>query len=100
MSLQEVKEQAFKLSVSDRLALVNLIIKSLQSELNNKPDLLQQQGQSSANISGSSIRGNLGSERTDLMSRMRGFLRTDKPAPTDSEVQAMLEERLVEKFLQ
>jgi uncharacterized protein (DUF433 family) len=31
MSLQELKEQAYKLSVSDRLALVSAIIQSLQS---------------------------------------------------------------------
>ena len=30
MSLQELKEQAFKLSASDRLALVSAIIESLQ----------------------------------------------------------------------
>jgi hypothetical protein len=30
MSLQEIQEQAFKLSVSDRLALINLLVKSLE----------------------------------------------------------------------
>ncbi|MDZ8104005.1 MAG: hypothetical protein RM338_00045 [Nostoc sp. DedQUE12a] len=34
-----------------------------------------------------------------LISRMRGFFKTDKSAPTDPEVQGMLEERLVEKYL-
>lgn len=38
MSLQELKEQAFKLSVSDRLALVNAIIQSVQDALNPKPN--------------------------------------------------------------
>lgn len=65
MLLQEVKEQAFKLSVNDRLVLVNLIVESLQKELNHQ---------------------------------MRGFLKTDKPVITDMEVQAMLEERLLEKY--
>jgi hypothetical protein len=30
---------------------------------------------------------------------MRGLLKTDAPPPTDAEVEAMLEERLVEKYL-
>ena len=38
MSLQELKEQAFNLSVSDRLALVNAIIQSLQDTLNPQPN--------------------------------------------------------------
>lgn len=37
-------------------------------------------------------------ERTDLIHRMRGLLKTNKSAPTDAEVQTMLEERLVEKY--
>jgi hypothetical protein len=30
---------------------------------------------------------------------MRGLLKTDQLAPTDEEVEAMLEERLVERYL-
>jgi hypothetical protein len=30
---------------------------------------------------------------------MRGLAKTDAPAPTDAEVEAMLEERLVEKYM-
>ncbi len=79
MSLQEVKEQAFKLSVSDQLALVNLIVKSLQSELNNQTKSLEQP---SAYLPGSSIQEHIRVERTALISRMREFLKTDKSAPT------------------
>ncbi len=43
MSLQEAKEQAFNLSVSERLTLVNLIIESLQSELNSKANHPEEQ---------------------------------------------------------
>lgn len=74
MSLQELKEQIFKLSVSDRLSLVSAIIESLQE------------------TSGSM------SERSSAIGRMRGLLKTDQPALTDEEVAAMLEERRVEKY--
>lgn len=100
MSLQELKEQIFKLSVGDRIALVNLIVESLQSELNSQADQPELIGQSSAYVPASFIRGNLRAGRTAAIKRMRGFLRTDKPAPTDAQVQAMLEEKLVEKYLQ
>ncbi|MDX2243250.1 MAG: hypothetical protein NW224_21430 [Leptolyngbyaceae cyanobacterium bins.302] len=76
MSLQEIKEQAFKLSVSDRLALVSAIIESLQDDSVSTP------------------------ERSNAIRRMRGLLKTDQSAPTDEEVTTMLEERRVEKYLQ
>ncbi len=98
MSLQEAKKQAFNLSVSERLTLVSLIIKSLQSELNSKVNPIDEQ--SSAYISDNFLRDRLGTERTALIHQMRGLLKTDKAAPTDAEVQSMLEERLVEKYLQ
>ena len=99
MSLHEVKEQVFKLSVSERLTLVNLIVESLQAELNNQTSQTEPV-EPSIDIPGSAIRGRLRAKRTTLFDQMRGFLKTDKPAPTDAEVQAMLGERLVEKYLQ
>ncbi|MEH1936367.1 MAG: hypothetical protein V7L14_22225 [Nostoc sp.] len=100
MSLQEIKEQAFNLSPNERLALVNFIVESLQAELSLQTNQTQTE-QASVYIPGSSIKGKLGAEqeRTALISRMRGFLKTDKSAPTDPEVEGMLEERLVEKYL-
>ena len=38
-------------------------------------------------------------QRADAIQKMRGLLKTDQPAPTDEEVEAMLEERRVEKYL-
>jgi len=76
MLLQELKEEAFKLSPSDRLALVSAIIESLQNNSNSQ------------------------TERSAAIRRMRGLLKTDQPAPTDKEVVAMLEEQRVEKYLQ
>ncbi|RUT06225.1 hypothetical protein DSM106972_034310 [Dulcicalothrix desertica PCC 7102] len=75
MSLQELKEQAYRLSPSERLALVSAIVESLQDTSSFLP------------------------ERSNAIERMRGLLKTDKPAPTDEEVEAMLEERRVEKYL-
>ncbi|BBD65541.1 hypothetical protein NIES4072_07840 [Nostoc commune NIES-4072] len=75
MLLQELKEQVFKLSPSDRLALVSAIIESLQDMPISQP------------------------ERSGAIRRMRGLLKTDRPAPTDEEVATMLEERRVDKYL-
>ena len=75
MLLQELKEQAFRLSPSDRLALVSAIIESLQNTSMSQPD------------------------RSLAIKRMRGLLKTNQPAPTDEEVAAILEERRVEKYL-
>lgn len=76
MLLQELKEQARKLPVSDRLELVSFIIESLQETPSPNP------------------------ERSRLIKQMKGLLKTNQPAPTDVEVEAMLEERRVEKYLQ
>jgi hypothetical protein len=76
MSLQELKEQAFKLSVSDRLALLSAIIDSLQNTLSSQPN------------------------RKALIRKMRGLLKTDQPSPTDAQVEEMLQARRVEKYLQ
>ena len=75
MSLQELKKQVFKLSVSERLSLINAIIESLQEI----PIFT--------------------SDRSQAIGRMRGLLKTDKPAPTDEEIAVMLEERRLEKYL-
>ena len=75
MSLQELKKQVFKLSVSDRLSLMSAIIESLQET----PSFTD--------------------GRSKAIERMRGLLKTDQPAPTDEEIAVMLEERRVEKYL-
>ncbi len=83
MSLQELAEQASRLSVSERLTLVNWIIKSLQSEIGH--------------MTGNQ---NIEDKQADasLFKQMRGFLSTDQPAPTDAEVEALRNERLIEKY--
>jgi hypothetical protein len=76
MLSQELKAQVFKLPPSDRLALISVIVESLQNTPVTQP------------------------ERSNAIRRMRGLLKIDQPAPTDEEVATMLEERRVEKYLQ
>jgi hypothetical protein len=75
MLLPQLKEQVLKLPPSDRLALVSVIVESLQ----NQPTYI--------------------TDRSGAIKRMRGLLKTDKPAPTDQEVAKMLAEKLAEKYL-
>ena len=75
MSLQQLKQQARQLSVNERLELISDIIESLQSP--RTPH----------------------SERSRIIKQMKGLLKTDQPAPTDAEVEIMLDERRVEKYL-
>lgn len=95
MSLQNVKEQVLQLSTSDRLALVNLIIDSLQQDFIQKSESTEL-----VSIPGSSIRGHLQAQRMAIVNQMCGLLKTDRPAPSDAEVEAMLEERRIEKYSQ
>ena len=75
MSLQELKEQARQLAANERLELVRAIVESLQDAPSQQP------------------------ERSRIIKQMKGLLKTDEPAPTDEQVESMLEERRVEKYL-
>jgi hypothetical protein len=75
MLSQELKAQIFKLPPGDRLALISAIVESLQNTTIAQPD------------------------RSDAIQRMGGLLKTERPAPTDEEIAAMLKERRVEKYL-
>ncbi|GGA46734.1 hypothetical protein [Okeania sp. KiyG1] len=74
--LEELRKKALNLSVSDQLLLLKAITDSLNEELRPRPDL-----------------------PPDFVDRMIGIAKTDSPPPNDEEVEAMLEERLVEKYL-
>lgn len=77
MLSQELKAQIFKLSPSDRLALISAIVESLQDTTVVEPN-----------------------RRKSAITRMRGLLKTEQPAPTDEEIAVMLEEKRLEKYLQ
>ena len=74
MLLQELKNQANKLPVSDRLELVRSIIDSIQETRISKPN------------------------QSESIRRMKGLLKTSQPAPNDAEINAMLEQRRREKY--
>jgi hypothetical protein len=74
MLLQELKNQVRKLPVSDRLELVRSIIDSIQEIPVSNP------------------------KQTQAIRRMKGLLKTSQPAPTDAEINIMIEQRRTEKY--
>ncbi|GET42223.1 hypothetical protein [Microseira wollei] len=76
MNLQELKKEAYKLSVIDRLALVEAIIRSLSNELRPRTPVTD-----------------------EVWEQLRGGLKTETPPPSDAEIEVMLQERLEEKYL-
>ena len=74
MNLQELKQEADKLSVSDRLALIEALVQSLMNELETRLPVAK-----------------------GTLTGLRGLLKTDAPPPSDEEVQVILEERVEEK---
>ncbi|MEM7796571.1 MAG: hypothetical protein AAF579_19220 [Cyanobacteria bacterium P01_C01_bin.118] len=86
MTFQELKELSIKLPVSKRLALVNLILESLQAEL------------IPVSLPATTDKNPVSLSVSQAIDQMRGLLKTDQPAPTDDDVKTILEERRVEKF--
>lgn len=81
MTLQELEQQIHQLSIAERLSLLSTITRSLQK------DLTQPQNQTQP-------------DKRVLVEQLRGCLkRPGEPAPTDEEIDAMREQRLVEKYL-
>lgn len=82
MTLQEIEQQVHHLSIAERLSLLNTITRSLQQEIEPAQTLSQQ-------------------EKLAIVAQMRGFLsRPGESAPTDDEINALLEQRRIEKYLQ
>lgn len=79
MTLNELQDHALQLPIEERWQLVNRLVRSLQPQ--SLPDVEQD------------------NEGEDLVRSLIGIAKTDGPAPTDEEVRAMLDERLVEKYL-
>ncbi len=71
MDWQELRKEAYNLSVSDRLALVEAIVRSVHEEIRPRPPV-----------------------PPGVVNRLRGILKTDGPPPTDEEIEAIKEERL------
>lgn len=75
MTLRDLQEQALKLPVDERWQLINTLMRSLQS--NSQPTM----------------------KAEGLAVSLIGIAKTDAPPPSDEEVKAMLEKRLVQKYL-
>lgn len=75
MQLDEIQDQALKLSPEERLQLANVLIRSLQ--LTPRP----------------------ATNRQEIAERLIGMAQIDTPPPSDEEVAAMLDERLAQKYL-
>ncbi|PIG91175.1 hypothetical protein CSQ79_22225 [Gloeocapsopsis sp. IPPAS B-1203] len=76
MSWEKLRKEADQLSVSDRLLLVEAMIRSLSDELRTRPEPTE-----------------------GTLTHLRGILKNDQPSLTDEKVAAMREERLKEKYL-
>ena len=73
MTLHELQEQALRLSATERQRLINVLTQSLQPVQLSKPP--------------------------GLAASLIGIAKTDAPSPTDAEVNAILRERLEQKYL-
>ena len=102
-----LSREAHKLSVTDRLALVNAIVESIRQELRARQPLLDDfvepvTGPAKTDTpipTDAEVKIRLGPDRKGAAKRLRGLAKTDMPPPTDAEVALMLEEHLVEKYL-
>ncbi len=102
-----LSREAHKLSVTDRLALVNAIVESIRRELRPPQSLPDNFVEPMTGLpkndrpppTNTEVKIRFGNDRKGAAKRLRGLAKTDMPPPTDAEVAAMLEERLVEKYL-
>ncbi|MCW6053526.1 hypothetical protein K4039_26600 [Lyngbya sp. CCAP 1446/10] len=101
-----LSREAHKLSVTDRLALVNAIVESIRRELKPPQSLPDNFVEPMTGLPKTDtppptneVKIRFGNDRKGAAKRLRGLAKTDTPPPTDAEVAAMLEERLVEKYL-
>ena len=76
MNWEELRKEAYKLPVYERLLLVNSIISSLTEELRPRPP----QGEGG-------------------LTQLTGLLKTEASPPTDEEIKTILEEHREEKYL-
>ena len=75
MNWQELKREADKLSVSDRLKLVEAIVRSINHDVNPRPPIPE-----------------------GTLTGLRGLLKNDNSSPSDRQIEAMLQERREEKY--
>jgi hypothetical protein len=101
-----LSQEAHKLSVTDRLALVNAIVESIRRELkppqflpDNFVEPMTGLPKTHAPPTNTEVKIRFCPDRKGASKRLRGLAKTDMPPPKNAEVALMLEERLVEHYL-
>ncbi|MFB2893516.1 hypothetical protein ACE1CI_11440 [Aerosakkonemataceae cyanobacterium BLCC-F50] len=103
MNWQELKREADKLSVSDRLKLVEAIVRAINNDINPRPpipdDIIERMtGLAKTNnspLTGTQTRPAI---PPGTLTDLRGLLKKDNLPPSDQEIEAMLQERREEKY--
>jgi hypothetical protein len=110
LTLDQLIAEATALPAADKTILLEKLVESMAGQLDQ--DVLREGIQTAQarldeiesgaiqTIPPGTLTGLRGiAKRADAIQKMRGLLKTDQPAPSDEEVEAMLEERRVEKYL-
>ena len=92
MTRQEFIEEIMRLSVADRIALIEAITRSLREDLEADGASSNASGVSESDATDERAR------RLDTVRRLRGALKPDGPPPTDEEVKEIITDYLTEKY--
>lgn len=96
MNWQELRKEADNLPVYERLLLVEAIIRSLSNELRPKEPIPEGVVERLRGV----LKTDEPSPTKGGLTELIGLLKTDNPPLTDEEIEAILDERLEEKYLQ
>jgi hypothetical protein len=89
MTRQEFIEEITRLSVADRIALLEAISRSLREEF---------EAAGAASDASAPDDADARERRLEAVRRLRGALKFDGPAPTDEEVKEIIADYLTEKY--
>jgi hypothetical protein len=89
MTRQEFIEEIMRLSVAERIALLEAISRSLREEFEATDVALSAPAPDTADER---------ERRLNAVRRLRGALKFDGPAPTDEEVREIITDYLIEKY--
>ncbi len=96
MNWQELRKEADNLPVYERLLLVEAIIRSLSNELRPQEPIPEGVVERLRGV----LKTDKSSPKKGGLTELVGILKTDNQPPTDEKIEAILEERLAEKYLQ
>ena len=92
MTRQEFIEEIMRLSVADRIALIEAISRSLREDLDVNGASSNASGVSESDAAGERAR------RLDAVRRLRGIAKPDGLPPSDEEVKEIITDYLMEKY--